>query len=535
MTNPNYSFSDYTDNWSNWSNQFPNIPVGVNGDLGFAVPKPDGTFDTGNYPISPGLNSPAQPGSTGLAIGGWTASQPGGGLYSILKEPLNPDGSLSAHQKQLIQSILDAAKQNGYTNIVMDYENYENPPADPAIYTAFLHELGQELHGQGMTLEIAISPNPENQRYYDLDKLAASSDVDHYQVMCYDYALGQGNPVTVSANSGVADTKAYLEALQNHIPLSKMTVGVAFYGVSYKIAPGMSLDDLKKKLHDYSLQGSYSDPNVPTVSNDAILKDIGDWKNPNAPWSLVDDGASPPNYFYYNGTNGTIYSAVPPQSVDDFSQLIKENFAGVAGFFAWDADTDRSGSMMQRLVDDFIGSAPPPVQTCVTEILSWLDGLKGASADWVDSIRQKLENDPPRTIQDLTDWLNQDVFAASSGQDVYMKGGLLLSAPSGNIIDQLHGLFSRFTNLLTLDVKLPQPTFADTAYAQSLGWQSDSEGGKALRDFLIQEIGSQGSSLSRQDLQAAVSKLVYQQHPEIPSETSAEDKAMLTAITGVWI
>lgn len=389
---PNYSFEDYTDNWSNWQNQFPMLPPGSSGNVSFMVPNNDGTMNT-SYPITPGANSPAQSNCPGLAVGGWTASQPGGSLYNILTQPNT--GGLTQAQQTLINTILQAAEQNGYKRIIMDYENYSNPPPNPSFYTNFLEALGQKLHSAGMSLEMAMSPSPENQRYYNIGDLVSSGSVDDFQVMCYDYAMGLPSPVKIAANSGVAQTQSYLKLLLGNgpgqIPPNKATIGVALYGISYTVQSGMTPSEVSAALAGGTLTGAYTNPNSPQISDDEILQNIGSWTNPNNPWSLVHDGTSPPNYFYYNSETGTLYSAFPPASIDDFASMIKTNYPGVAGFFTWDADNDRSGQMMQQLELALIGNQPPSLDVCISEFQSWLQSLQGVSPAWIQQVENGLK------------------------------------------------------------------------------------------------------------------------------------------------
>jgi hypothetical protein len=534
---PNYSFEDYTDNWSNWQNQFPSIPPGASGDVGFMVPNNDGTMNP-NYPITPGPNSPAQGNCPGLAVGGWNASQPGGSLYNILTQ--SNAGGLTPAQQTLINTILQAAQQNGYNRIIMDYENYSSPPPDPATYTTFLEALGAKLHSAGISLEIAISPNPQNQQYYNIGDLVRSGAVDDFQVMCYDYAMGLPSPTTIQANSGVAQTQAYLKQLigsgPNQIPPNKATIGVAFYGISYKTQAGLTPAEVASALANGTLTGSYANPQDPQISDDDILQSIGSWTNPSPPWSLVHDGSSPPNYFYYNSQTGGMYSAFPPASINDFASMIKTNFPGVAGFFAWDADNDRSGQMMQQLEQALIGNQPPSIDTCINEFMSWLGSLQGVSPSWIQQIKEELTTNPPTSDQAMATWLNNLFASEADGKDFYMQSGLLLASPTGNVMNQLDTLFSKFTNLLPLlsppyNVQMPTPTFADTALAQAQAWTPDSQGGQALKSMLLTQLESQGSNYSK----AALDQWAYSIPQSEYANLSATDSAMFTLITGAWL
>lgn len=159
QTFSSYSWEAYQNNWG----QQGSLPSGVQGDLGFAVVNADGSFDS-TYPLNVGS-------STGFAIGGWTNSQPPGGLYEILKEPL-VNGQLTATQQTLLNNIVKNAQLYGFQRVTLDYEAYGQPLGKEP-YTTFLQQLGDALHklSPPVQLQMAISPDVNNQNYYDLSKL----------------------------------------------------------------------------------------------------------------------------------------------------------------------------------------------------------------------------------------------------------------------------------------------------------------------------------------------------------------------------
>jgi hypothetical protein len=112
----------------------------------------------------------------------------------------------------------------------------------------------------------------------------------------------------------------------------------------------------------------------------------------------------------------------------------------------------------------------------------------------------------------------------------------LLASPTGNVMNQLDTLFSKFTNLLPLlsppyNVQMPTPTFADTALAQAQAWTPDSQGGQALKSMLLTQLESQGSNYSK----AALDQWAYSIPQSEYANLSATDSAMFTLITGAWL
>lgn len=346
-----YIFEEYADNWSYWNQehheQYPNLN-GVAGVVAFAVANPDGSFES-DYPLFPvDPNNPwqqaAPPGCTSFAVGGWNNSQPGGGLYSILTGPAN-----SPAWTNLINTIVSNATQYNYTNVVIDYENYANPPPDPALYTSFLTTLGNTLHQQGMTLEIAISPNPQNQNFYNLQTLVQNGCVDRFHTMCYDYALGQ-SPIQVIGNNNISQTITWLRQLATIVPPSKIMVGIPLYGVVFQLASNMTSATVEQALENNTLTATGYNSQSTTITTDDLLTAIEDWDAPQNGWVQMTNALTPPDYFYYNPSTNQIISAFPPAAMENFFQAIQENIPDVAGFFSWEAEGDFNGTMMQTFI-----------------------------------------------------------------------------------------------------------------------------------------------------------------------------------------
>lgn len=352
QTTSGYKFESYTNNW-NWDkSKTAKLAPNVHGNLSFGVVNPDGSFDS-RYPIDPNQPwGPFFPSCDGLAIGGWNNSQSIAGsdpwsenigLYKVLSSE-NPAGRL-----QLRANILNAVTQYGYKRVMMDYENYDDRTAErPELYTEFLKDLAKDLEKVGATLEVAISPWERNQRYYNMQDLLEHTNIT-FQLMCYDYAMGQPGQIGVISNASIAQSEKYITAMQQKgVPLNRIMIGLPAYGLGYRIDrqdPAIVAEKLKNGTLTAQ---SYYDGNG-QIPNDDIIKWIGDWERPRNGWVKLENGETSREVFYYNPNTGVIVSAMPPSQIERFAHVMKEKFPGVAGFFDWEGQTDIQGVVMSKL------------------------------------------------------------------------------------------------------------------------------------------------------------------------------------------
>lgn len=368
----NYEVSNYTDNWSYWNaehkQEYPTTPEGARVEVGFAVVTPDGSFDE-RYPLGPGKDQWTQgapPNGYAFAVGGWNNSQPSadpssnpafGGLYSVMS---NPD---PGPRQALINNIVESAQKYGYKSVTMDFEAFGHPELKDT-YTQFMLDLGQACHNASPPLKcgMAISPDKANQSYFDLSKIANDSNIDTIQLMTYDYGRGlspdQNGQVPVTANASVAQTAKYLKAAIKVIPEDKISVGAPFYGIKYKLDPSLSKDEVQAQLAKGTLKGSYDvDPSVgdPSITDDDLKKEIGDWQSPQNGWQLLDDGGSPPAYYYYNEDQNALVSAFPPQEITHFVNMLKEQFPQVHKVFGYEGQGDFQGTMLADMMKKLNG------------------------------------------------------------------------------------------------------------------------------------------------------------------------------------
>ncbi|MBS0623001.1 MAG: hypothetical protein JSS62_00080 [Verrucomicrobia bacterium] len=363
--NSQFNLTQYIDDWQgDWGAKNPvnQQTPGVKGETGFAVVQSDGSFNP-QYSISPvqgqAWNYGATAGNTALAIGGWTNSQPpSGGLWQVLQptDPSSPQASLSPAAQNLINNICNNVGSNSpqgenYQTVTLDYESFASTkPGQIANVNAFVQELSTRL-GQldpPVKLEMAISPLSTNQQYFTLS--AVTPYVSTFQVMNYDYAVGNAN---VADNASVSQTISTLKDLVSEgVPESKISVGVPFYGRQFEVAKGLTQAEVEQQLQSGRLQvtGSQS-----PITDDDILNTIGDWNAPQSPWINVQDGESPPGQFYYNSDTGTIISAMNPKELESLATAIKENFPGVNQAFGYEGYGDQKAQMVQQMIQDFNG------------------------------------------------------------------------------------------------------------------------------------------------------------------------------------
>jgi hypothetical protein len=513
-----YQWQDYDNNWS--GSGYP--PTGASGDLAFAVVNSDGSFNS-DYPIGNTTDA-------GLAIGGWNNSQQGQGLYQVLTQPLN-GGQLTAAQQNLLNNIADAAQSFGYSRVTMDFEDYFDPNASQVSqsYTTFLEQLGSKLHSLSppVQLQMAISPSITNQNFFNMNALLSSGAVDKFQVMSYDYEQG-GTPATGIAS--VSQTQQYLQQMLNTYPelnTSKLLIGFPLYGAGYSLPPGLTPAEVMQALSS----GSGVTMQSGEVGDNTILQNIGNWQNPTNGFQMLTNGETPPSYFYYNATTGQLYNTFPPQSMQDFASMIKNNFPGVGGFFGWESPDDTAdNSMYTTMMNDIMSSQTPvTLSQAQQEIVTWLQGLENtipSLASWAQGLISQV--DSTQSTAALATLLNQTFTSSSNGQDIYMQYPALLEV-GGKLSNQIQNLFSQNPNLLYMDpsvtISVPAPTKADLSYAQLVNWQPTDPGGVAEKNTLMNVFLQNGSGWSQQAMNQYYWQNLYGQ----PS-LSTDDQSFLSSI-----
>lgn len=479
---PSYSWEDYDNNWGAGGSS----PTGASGDLSFAVVNSDGSFDP-TYPIG-------GTGDSGLAIGGYNNSTPGTtnpGLYDVMTQALI-NGNLTPAQQALLNNIVNAAEQYGYSRVIMDFEDYSdpNPSQTSASYTMFLEQLGNALHAKGIKLEMAISPSITNQTYFNMNTLLSTGCVDNFQVMCYDYE--QGSPASTGIAS-VAQTQAYLEQMLSTYPgltQSKLMIGFPLYGASYTLPAGLTPQQVLQALE--SGQGVTFDSGE--VGDNTILSDIGSWTNPTNGWVQISDGKTPPTYFYYNPATGKLYNTFPPASMQDFANMMKTNFPNVAGFFAWESSDDTTdNSMFTQMMNDFLSPTGPSFSQAQSQVETWLTNLESIPglASWAQSLLGQVQS--ATDLNSLAAALNS-AFNPTGTSDIFLLYPQLIGQGT-KINNQISDLFSQNPDLVYLanncGLNIPQVTPADMLNYNLQSWNPDpttDPSGYAAKQQILEQL-----------------------------------------------
>ena len=371
------SFEEYSDNWSYWESspsseheQYPALVSGMQRIVAFAVVNNDGSFAS-SYPLSPPSSSTqyaqAAPCNTssdqgscsgmGFGVGGWNNSLPTSvsgpnGLYEVIS---SEDTSL---QGALISSILNSIEDYGYKKVVIDYEYYPSSASEsgvsynpqPSAYTNFLISLKKSLPND-ITLAMTMSPLSINQQFYTIDSLIGV--VDEFQLMCYDYAIGQS---VATANAGITATETMISGLLSANPdLSKaiLSVGVPLYGTEMTPTSTPTAKGIASGKIGVSI------PSQPDVSDDELMLTFNSWTSPSDGYELIEvpmsgnKGKSYSDYFYYSASSSTMYSAFPPQAMTGFADMMKASFPQITSFFVWEAEQDFEGTMRKTFMQSF--------------------------------------------------------------------------------------------------------------------------------------------------------------------------------------
>ncbi|WP_405098626.1 glycosyl hydrolase family 18 protein [Oceanobacillus sp. FSL H7-0719] len=135
-------------------------------------------------------------------------------------------------RQHLVNNIFTLVSQRGYAGVNIDFEG--TLPEDRDIFSAFLRELGELLHGAGLLLTIAVPPKtsddtPWNEGY---DYGAIGSVVDLMFIMAYDWHHMASEPGPVAPISAVRDT---IEFALNKMNSSKVILGVPLYGYDWTL------------------------------------------------------------------------------------------------------------------------------------------------------------------------------------------------------------------------------------------------------------------------------------------------------------
>ncbi|UFJ39134.1 fibronectin type III domain-containing protein [Brevibacillus humidisoli] len=298
-----------------------------------------------------------------ISVGGWTWSN----RFS--------DVAASAQTRETFaKSAVDFVRKYQFDGVDLDWEypvegglpGNSRRPGDKQNYTLLLQEVREHLDaaeredGQEYLLTIASGASPAFAQNTELDKIAQV--VDWINIMTYDF---NGGWQTISAHNaplyfdpaaeaaGVPQAASYhvAAAVQGHlsagVPGNKLVAGLPFYGRGWGGCPSANNGEYQtctgtsntgtweKGVYDFSdLEANYINKNGYT--------------------RYWNDTAKVP--FLYNPAQQTMISYDDVESIGYKTAYIKSE--GLAGAMFWEFSSDRNNTLLSKVYDDLLGSAP---------------------------------------------------------------------------------------------------------------------------------------------------------------------------------
>jgi spore germination protein YaaH len=249
-------------------------------------------------------------------------------FHKLLQDP-------EAH-RQMIDFLLRACKENGYTGMQFDFENIKWN--DREALTALVADSAAAFHREGLQLTIATVPNApgapgeggfsewiyQNWRgAYDLKALAKS--VDLICLMTYDQHTRWTAPGPVA---GWAWTTGNLDYALKVVPAGKISLGIPLYGYHWFAGAPLKVGDEP---------GDKPNPMAEYIStNDAV--DLAKAYKGQIQWDATDRSAW--FYFYRDDMREWIFFT-DARTFGERYTLVKER--GLQGFCSWVLGTEDAG------------------------------------------------------------------------------------------------------------------------------------------------------------------------------------------------
>ena len=131
-----------------------------------------------------------------------------------------------------VVEIVELAKRENYDGIDIDYENLK--AGDREVFTRFVTDLGNALHGSGKRLSVAVFAKTTDAGYDERnvaqDYAAIGRVADQVRLMAYDYHWGTSPPGPVAPIGWVRDVLRYAKSV---IPPDRVVLGVPLYGYDW--------------------------------------------------------------------------------------------------------------------------------------------------------------------------------------------------------------------------------------------------------------------------------------------------------------
>ncbi|KAF7596873.1 hypothetical protein BBP40_011918 [Aspergillus hancockii] len=261
-----------------------------------------------------------------IALGGWSHTDPGPYQAVFTTMVSTPE-----NRQKFIKNLLTFLPQYGFDGVDIDWEypgatDRGGSPSDKENFTRLLQEMRQAFQGRFL-VTFAGPTSPWYLEGYDLK--GASEATDWINVMAYDIHGTWETPKQVLGHTNLSDINRFLENFSKAgVSPSKLVLGTAFYGRSYKLAePGCT-----KPGCTFSGPGDQG----PCSKNTGYLsyKEIKDIINAGAKPTLDQAGAM--QYLTWGQNNWVAY---------DDAQTIKmkvdyANQKGLKGVMSWAIDLD---------------------------------------------------------------------------------------------------------------------------------------------------------------------------------------------------
>jgi spore germination protein len=167
-------------------------------------------------------------------------------------------------QERLITDILAIMKNKGYLALNVDFEYV--PPADRALYNAFLQKLVDRLHPSGYLVSTCLAPkisaDQSGTLYEAHDYAAHGRIVDFVILMTYEWGWSGGPPRAVAPLNEVVKVLNYALSV---IPAGKIVMGMPLYGYDWtlpyvqggKWAPTVSPQEAVRRAAKYGAEIKY--------------------------------------------------------------------------------------------------------------------------------------------------------------------------------------------------------------------------------------------------------------------------------------
>ncbi|MDY0404093.1 glycoside hydrolase family 18 protein [Virgibacillus sp. 179-BFC.A HS] len=219
--------------------------------------------------------------------------------------------SVQAVQNTLLDTIVKTAKNNGFTNIHLDFEFIS--PDDREAYNDFLRKAKQRFSDQGLLLSTALAPKTSATQqgllYEAHDYHAHGEIADMVVLMTYEWGYSGGPPMAVSP---IDQVRKVVEYAITEIPANKILLGQNLYG------------------YDWTLPFVQGGPPARAVSPQRAI-DIARQNNV----AISFDATAQAPFFHYTDTSGSQHTVwfEDARSIQAKFNLIKE--LGLRGIAYW--------------------------------------------------------------------------------------------------------------------------------------------------------------------------------------------------------